>query len=142
MLRLLERERCELEEKYRGGGGAGSDGMPRGSSVGRPTEMLGVRAVEDGTGERLVEIEETRRVLLGDAAAVRACLDALNGKYKQVISFRYVHGYSWPKISVRIGVPDSTVRSWNDKALKRLGEVLEEMSEVDALLGRASRART
>ena len=142
MLRLLERERYELESKYSGFGGAGSDGMPHGSSVGKPTEALGLRAAEDGTGKRLAEIEAKKRVLVADAAVIRGCLDALNGKYKQVLSLRYVSGYSWPKIATRISAPDSTVRNWNDKALKRLGEVLEETPEVEGLLIRASRART
>lgn len=142
MLTLLERERCELESNYSGLCGSGSDGMPHGSSVGKPTEALGLRAAEDGTGERLAEIDAKRRVLLGDAATIRECLDALNGKYKQVLLLRYVHGYSWAKISVRISVPDSTARNWNDKALKRFGEMLEEMPGVDGLVGRASRART
>lgn len=56
-----------------------------------------MRAAENGTGDRLVEIAAQERVLLMDQATVRACLDGLNGKYKQLVIMRYVHGYSWAK---------------------------------------------
>ena len=92
--------------------------------------------------ERLAEIAEAERVLSGDEACIRACLDALNGKYKEVIVMRYVRGYSWAKISARMGTADSTARDWHTRAMERLGEVLEELPEADALARRASRART
>lgn len=142
MIHLLERERLDLESTYSGLCGSGSDGMPHGSSVGKPTEALGLRAAEDGTGERLAEIDAKKQVLAGDAAAIRGCLDALNGKYKQVLLLRYVRGYSWPRIATQINAPDSTARNWHDKALERFGEVLEEVSGMEGLVVRASRART
>ena len=119
MLRLLRQERAELEGNY-----------------------YGLRALENGVSERLAEIAEAERVLSGDEACIRACLDALNGKYKEVIVMRYVRGYSWAKISARMGTADSTARDWHTRAMERLGEVLEELPEADALARRASRART
>lgn len=68
--------------------------------------------------------------------------DALNGKYKEVIVMRYVRGYSWAKISARLGTADSTARDWHTRAMERLGEVLEELPEAEALARRASCART
>ena len=133
MLRLLRQERAELEGNYYG---------LRGSSPGKPTEESGLRALENGVSERLAEIAETERVLSGDEACIRACLDALNGKYKEVIVMRYVRGYSWAKISARLGTADSTARDWHTRAMERLGEVLEELPEAEALACRASRART
>ena len=142
MLRLLRQERAELEGNYYGLRGLACDGMPRGSSPGKPTEESGLRALENGVSERLAEIAETERVLSGDEACIRACLDALNGKYKEVIVMRYVRGYSWAKISARLGTADSTARDWHTRAMERLGEVLEELPEAEALARRASRART
>ena len=55
---------------------------------------------------------------------------------------RYVRGYSWAKISARLGTADSTARDWHTRAMERLGEVLEELPEAEALVRRASRART
>lgn len=142
MLHLLRQEREELEEEYNGLRGTAENGTPHGSSPGKPTETLGLRALERGVGERLREIAEKERQLVADEAAIRGCLDALNGKYKQIIVLRYVRGYSWAKTGVRINAPDSTARNWHDRAMERFGEVLEEQSGADGLLRRASRART
>lgn len=142
MLRLLRQERAELEGDYYGLRGLACDGMPHSPLPGKPTEESGLRALENGVSERLAEIAEAERVLSGDEACIRACLDALNGKYKEVIVMRYVRGYSWAKISARMGTADSTVRDWHTRAMERLGEVLEELPEADALARRASRART
>lgn len=142
MLSLLRRERGELEEEYNGLRGTAADGMPRTLSPGKPTENLGLRALENGVGERLREIGEKERRLASDEADIRACLDTLNDKYKQLIVLRYVRGYSWAKTGVKMGVPDSTARNWNKKAMERFGEALEELPEAGGLVRRASRART
>ena len=55
---------------------------------------------------------------------------------------RHRFGYSWGKISVTLGVPDSTARNWYHKAVLCLGEALEDVPMADELVGRASRART
>ena len=120
MLHLLRQERAELEEEYNGLGSTAADGTPHGSSPGKPTEELGLRALENGTGERLAQIAEQERVLLEDQAVIRVCLDGLNSKYKQLVLMRYVRGYSWAKIGVRLGTPDSTARSWHERAMERL----------------------
>lgn len=142
MLRLLRQERGELENEYNGMGGMAMDGMPHGSAPGKPTETLAGWAIENGTGERLQEIAVKMAVLEGDAAAIRGCLDALNGKYKQVVFLRYIHGYSWARLSVKMGVPDSTARNWHDKAMDRLAEALDDVPTSNGLADRASRART
>ena len=43
MLRLMRQERAELEGNYYGLRGLACDGMPRGSSPGKPTEESGLR---------------------------------------------------------------------------------------------------
>ena len=142
MLRLLRQERDELEEEYNGLRGTENDGMPRGSSPGKPTEALGLRVVENGVGERLQEIRGKEQLLMADEACIRNCLDALNSRYKKIIVMRYVHGYSWAKTGVKIHAPDSTARNWHDKAMERFGEALEELPGAGDLVARASRART
>lgn len=97
MLRLLQQEREELEGNYYGLRGLAYDGTPHSSSPGKPTEEAGLRALESGVGDRLAEIKANETVLSADAAAIRGCLDAVNGRYKQVILMRYVRGYSWAK---------------------------------------------
>lgn len=122
MLRLLQQEREELEGNYYGLRGLAYDGTPHSSSPGKPTEEAGLRALESGVGDRLAEIKANEMVLSADAAAIRGCLDAVNGRYKQVILMRYVRGYSWAKTGVRMNAPDSTVRNWHERAMERFGE--------------------
>lgn len=58
------------------------------------------------------------------------------------VSFSGGKDSSWANISVRMGAPDSTVRSWHDKAVLCLGKALDEVPMAEELLERASRART
>ena len=105
-------------------------------------ELAASRAVELGAWERAGEIGVKLEVLEGDAAAVRACLDGLCGRYKRVLEMRHRFGYSWGKISVKLGVPDSTARNWYHKAVLCLWEALDDVPMAEELVGRASRART
>ena len=141
-IKLLKRERDALEDEYNGLGGLAMDGMPHSSAPGNPTEALAVRVIENGVKNRLQEIGVQVEVLEGDAANIRGALDAVNGKYKSVIIMRLIRGYSWTKISGKLGVTDSTARNWHGRAVERLGEVLEEVPMVDELAERATRART
>lgn len=88
------------------------------------------------------EIHVRLLVLEGDAAAVRGCLDGLSVSTKASFNCGTNVHHSWANISVRRGAPDSTVRSWHDKAVLCLGEALDEVPMAEELLERASRART
>lgn len=142
MLRLLRSERADLEHEYSSLHGVASDGMPHGSAPGRGAEALGIRAAERDLSGELAQIEAREARLLADQTAIRVCLDGLNGRYKTLLVMRFVHGYSWAKISVKLSVPDSTVRNWCDRALERLGEGLDALPDRDGVLERAARART
>lgn len=141
MVHLLKAEQREQESLYDTLRGA-PDGAPGGGGPGKPTENAVIRLDELGTWERIQEIGVRLVVLRGDAAAIRACLDGLAAKYKSILQMRHKCHYSWAAISVRMGVPDSTVRSWHDKAVLCLGEALDETPMAEELLVRASRART
>lgn len=141
MRRLLLQERRELEDEYCGLKGVSMDGAPRGGSTGKPVEGQMIAMEESGAAARLREIGKRIDELDADKQRIQRALDALNGRYKRALKMRYLDGYSWAKISVRIGASDSTVRRWNDKALSRLGKALEEGGEVRGILDRASRAR-
>ena len=141
MVKLLERERLELEDEYNGLRGTSLDGMPHSHTPGKPTEELALRMETKNTWARIQEIDVKEQVLHMDAAISRDCLDALNGKYKSLVRMKYLDGYSWAKSSVSLGAPDGTIRRWNDRALERLGEVLDDAPMVGEILGRASRAR-
>lgn len=142
MLKEFRRQKSDIEDEYYNGiRGINMDGMPHGSNPGRPTELFGVAAAENDAGKRLAEIETRIRVLERDREIIGDSIDALNGKYKKLLSLRYQHDYSWTKISFRMGKPDSSVRNWHDRALERLADALEDVPMVDEILLRASRAR-
>lgn len=142
MVKLLKQESTELEGEYDSLRGTSYDGMPHGSTPGKPTEALAVRVAEKGVFDRLQEISVRVEVLEADAATIRACMDAMSSKYKGLVSMKLLRGYSWGKISVRLGVPDSTARYWYKMALDRLADILDEVPMADELEGRASRARS
>ncbi|MCM1296366.1 MAG: hypothetical protein NC311_12575 [Muribaculaceae bacterium] len=141
MMRLLRQEKDELESLYDSLGSVNMDGMPHGSAPGRGVEGLAMRTDSRGVWERLQEIDVRQQVLEGDEAALRDVMDSLNGKYKNLLSMRYCYRYSWVKISVRLSVPDSTVRSWHERALLALADGLKDAPMMEEILGRASRAR-
>ena len=142
MIGLLRQEQTELESEYDTLHSAPLDGMPHGSAPGKPTEALAIHTAESGTYERLEEIKVRLLILEGDAAMIRGGLDALNGKYKKLLTLRLLHGYSWGKLSARMGAPDSTIRYWFSMALDQLARVLEEVPMPEELAARASRARS
>ena len=141
MIKLLRQEQQGLESDYNSLRGTTYDGMPHGSTPGKPTEEQAVRLSEKGTYDRLQEIRVRLDVLDADAATIRTALDAMSGKYKSLVSMKLLRGYSWGKISVRLGVPDSTARYQFRMALDRLAELLDDVPMADELEGRASRAR-
>jgi DNA-directed RNA polymerase specialized sigma24 family protein len=142
MLKLLRQEQDELNLEYNSIRAiAADDTGVHGNTPGRPTEQIAIRMIENGTSNRLKEIEVHIQVIKRDAELVRDCLDGLNGKYKKQLLLRYVSGYSWVKLSVKMGVPESTVRNWDRKAVEKLGQELEYMPMAEELVHRASRAR-
>ena len=141
MRALLEEERAELEDKYNGVRGASYDGTPHSSTPGKPTEMLAMRISAKNVWNRLEEITVRDQVLVMDREIIQGCLDALKGEYKKLIFARYRDGCSWTQLETQNKVPDRTIRWRYDRALERLGEVLEDAPMIDEILDRASRAR-
>ncbi len=134
-------ERARLEREYDGLRGTSYDGVPHSSTPGKPTEELAAKMEANNTWGRIQEIGVKVQVLQADEAAIRGCMDALNGRYRSLLNMRYFCRYRWAKISVSLDTPEATVRRWNDKAIDRLGELLDDAPMVEELLGRASRAR-
>lgn len=141
MIKLMNRERQELEDEYYSLHGVSSDGLTRGTTPGNPVENQVILAEEKGAAARLREIAERVEELEADRRIIQRAVDSLSGRYKSLLVMRYLYGYSWTKISMRIAQPDSTVRHWNDKALERVGMVLDGEEKIREILKRASCAR-
>ncbi len=134
-------EQARLESEYNGLCGTSYDGVPHSSAPGKPTEELAAKLEANNIRGRIQEIGVKVQVLQADEATIRGCMDTMNGRYKSLLNMKYFRRYSWAKISVSMGTPEATARRWNDKAVDRLGELLDDTPMVEELLGRASRAR-
>lgn len=141
MKKLLDSERTELEDEYNGLRGTSVDGMPHSFTLGKPTEELAERTDARNVWGRLEAISVRQCVLDADGETIQGCIDALKGEYKHLVILRYRYKYSWPKIAVKMSATERTAKRRHDKALDRLGEVLEDVPMSDEILGRASRAR-
>ena len=141
MIKLLKREKYELELEYSSIQGMSSDGSQHGNGPGTPTEQIAIRMIENGNSNRLKEIEIQLQVLDRDAALIRGCVDGMNSKYKRVLLLRSVNGYSWGRICAQTGIPESTARDWHNKAQERIGKELEYVPMAEELYYRALRAR-
>ena len=95
---------------------ANLDAMPRGTSVGKPTESAAVRLVS--IEELMIKIIEERNELVKEI--VTACLDLPSLK-RQIILLRYVDGLTWEQISKELGY---TIK-W---LIELHGEALDEIT--------------
>lgn len=141
MVAVLNRERREIEEDYYSLRGVSMDGMPHGTTPGKPVESVAIALEESGAADRLREIGNRVGELEADRREIQAVIDGLNSRYNSILNMKYLHGYSWGATSARLGVPDSTIRHWHDKALEKLGKELESLPKKQEILNRASRAR-
>lgn len=64
----------------------------------------------------------------GDAGRLmNACMDRLDGKYRQVLTLAYNHGMSHGEISEHLDVPLGTVKTWARRGLIELKIVYDEL---------------
>ena len=63
--------------------------------------------------------QETSRVM-------QACVQRLEGKYRQVLTLAYTHGMSHAEISEHLNVPLGTVKTWVRRGLIELKTVYDE----------------
>lgn len=142
MIYLLQVERSNLENLYYNAlGAAAADGMPHSGEPGKPAERMAINAADHGAADRLREIAKRLAILAEDTTKIRQCIDAVCGKYNQILSMRYLHRDSWGRIAAYMAAPDSTVRLWHDKALVALGAALNDEPKINEILSRALRAR-
>lgn len=143
MLKYEHQEVDQIEATYYSGLKAVSaDGMPHGSSVGRPTERDGLKAAENDAHARLEKAKIRIKTLEGDREIIDRAINSMNDRYKTILVGKYLRGYSYVKISTDLNAGESTIRWWLKKALERFGEILEnDVVMIEEMEERASRAR-
>jgi RNA polymerase sigma-70 factor (ECF subfamily) len=74
-------------------------------------------ASEDETPESVI-------ARLSEAGALRACLERLEPRRRNVVVLAYMHGLSHGELAARLGVPLGTMKSWLRRSLATLRECL------------------
>lgn len=78
--------------------------------------------------------KETSRVM-------QACVERLEGKYRQVLTLAYTHGMSHAEISEHLDVPLGTVKTWVRRGLIELKTVYDEFQSEGLATLAASNSR-
>jgi len=60
-----------------------------------------------------------------EASSVRGCVDGLEGGQRQAIALAFVQGLSHAELSLHLGQPLGTVKSWVRRGLERLKKCLD-----------------
>jgi len=87
-----------------------------------PIEQFGDEDGEDSEGSLEAS---TQDVESEEHVAIRGCLSALEGKYRQVLTLAFNHGMSHAEIAEHIGVPLGTVKTWSRRGLAELKSAYE-----------------
>ena len=128
--RAIARERMTLDAEYNPLRGNALDGMPHAAGNGDKT-------ADTDTDRRLRELDVREDVLKGDKAAIRAVLDRLNSKHKELLATRYIDGHNWEFTACRVGLSRRQTIRVSVVALTRLGVLLEDEPQAGEILARA-----
>ncbi len=141
MIRMFRRQKEDLLSEYDSAKAVVISDMPHGSGSVDTTELFGMQAAEKDVSGRIKQIEKRISRLEKDRELITSAMDALNSDYKTMLIYKLAYDYTWPKLSIILSAPESTLRYRFMSALERLAECLED-SGIDAeLVKRASRAR-
>ena len=135
--RAIARERAELDMQYSPLRGNALDGMPHAAGNGDSTAQLALRMADTDTARRLCELDVREAVLLEDKAAIRAALDRLNSRHKELLATRFIDGHNWELVACRIGLSRRQTIRVSVVALTRLGVMLDEVPMAGEILARA-----
>ncbi|MBY0503389.1 MAG: sigma-70 family RNA polymerase sigma factor [Bryobacteraceae bacterium] len=75
---------------------------------------------------------ETELQTAGDAKRVRAAMDRLEPKHRQLLELAYFDGLSQSEMAEKLELPLGTVKTWVRSALRQLRENLQQPSGVNA----------
>lgn len=115
----LEREIKELEEELSeleasiGVKGLNMDGMPHGSSPGRPTEAMALQI-----DELYEKIKEHYNQIKREKIAVWNFIETIDDPIlRQIIRWRCVKPHSWTFVGMKLNMPADTCRKIFDRAI-------------------------
>lgn len=94
---------------------ANLDAMPKGTTVGKPTESAAVRLVS--IEELMLKIIQERNELVSEITT--ACLELTSLK-RQIIILRYIDGLTWKKISEELGYTTKWLMDLHTEAVREI----------------------
>lgn len=94
---------------------ANLDTMPKGTTVGKPTESVAVRLVS--IEELMLKIIQERNELVSEITT--ACLELTSLK-RQIIILRYIDGLTWKKISEELGYTTKWLMDLHTEAVREI----------------------
>lgn len=142
LLRMADAELLQLDEDYNCLRGIDTDGMPHGTTPGKPTENLAEKLASDPLrAYRIAKLKAKKKILLEDAAAVQEQIDRMGSVAQKILNERFVIGRSWEDTAAATGWSISTTKRKGVAALYLLGQRLDLLPNKAALLARARDAR-
>lgn len=135
--RAIARERMMLDAEYNPLRGNAPDGMPHAAGNGDKTADMALKLADTDTDRRLRELDVREDVLKGDKAAIRAVLDRLNSRHKELLATRYIDGHNWELTACRVGLSRRQTIRVSVVALTRLGALLQDEPQAGEILARA-----
>ena len=135
--RAIVRERVELDAQYCPLRGNAPDGTPHAATNGDTTADAALKLADTDVARRLRELDVREEVLKSDKAAIRAALDRLNSRHKELLAMRYIDGHTWEYTAWRVGLSRRQAIRVSTVALTRAGAVLEDMPQAGEILARA-----
>lgn len=142
LLHMADAELEQLDEDYNCLHGIDMDGMPHGTTPGKPTENLAEKLASDPLrAYRIAELKAKKRVWLEDAVIVRGEIARMGSVAQRILNERFIIGRSWEDTAAATGWSISTTKRKGVAALYLLGQRLDLMPGKAALLARARDAR-
>lgn len=139
---MINEELAQLDEEHNCLRGIEMDGMPRGTTPGKPTENLAEKLAGDSLRAfRIAELKARRRVLYEDAIIVRGEISLMESVAQRILNEKFIVGRSWEDTATATGWSISTTKRKGVAALHLLGQRLDLRPDKAALLARARDAR-
>lgn len=96
---------------------------------------------DDESSELVFEAHSASSDDMETSRLMQACVQRLEGKYRQVLTLAYTHGMSHAEISEHLNVPLGTVKTWVRRGLIELKTVYDEFQSEGLAALAASQSR-
>ncbi len=140
-IKALRAESAVLEQEYDTYTGSALNGMPHSGQVTSPVENAVERLEDKEIKAKLDEIAVRITVLQADRQNIAGQINRLYSVYKALILERFLYGHTWEATAAKLSYSRRQAMRVQEKALERLGQLLDDMPMAGEILTRARDAR-